>query len=106
LSLGSTQGLRISQGHDGLTEIVAIELEDVLELFVGLVVTQDGTQHIVSRHFYHGRLNPVGGVGTEVGVAKRSITTGIVVDQPVDVITSIVAILLCGLSGFTELIGA
>lgn len=98
--------MRIGQGHDGLAEVIAVELEDMLELFVGLVVTQDGTQHIVGGHFYHGRLDPVSRVGTEVGVSKGSITTGIIVDQPVDVVTSIIAVLLCRQGRFTELVGA
>lgn len=98
--------MRIGQSHDGLAEVIAVELEDVLELFVRLVVTQDRTQHIIGGHFHHGRLDPVSRIRAEVGVSKRSITTGIIVDQPVDVVTSIIAVLLCGQGRFIELVGA
>lgn len=96
----------LDESHDSLAQIIAIAFENLLQLLICLVVSEYRAEHIVWAHVDGIRLDPLGGGSVEASITKGSGATGIVIDNPVDIVTPIIAIVLGGGAGFAELIGA
>ena len=74
-----------------LSQIVPIGFEERFQLLITPVVLQDRAQHIVGAHLRRVRGHEF---RAESSVPKAGITTGVIVDQPVDSIAAVIAVVL------------